>query len=272
MKHPGIWVRPDAAADSFDHESATSRGGLGVAVARTRVVSNILTRPGTDSPRTDGSITIALNTIGFIDDGAVDGTDTTQMIGKRLVSTDQTGLWSCELAVNEDIDPADTSYVVTQTGASGWSRWEQWCADFDAVEHDVMTLFHTRWMWRALTGLMNNGVPNQSSSVRNYFIRTYVATVCSAIRREADRDARTTSLARCLQALIGCPHFASRRRYEALRHAAIGEASSPVGDPSGDDEFSGGGEFIDIDIVRAALDRLTAAAQPIKTYTNKVRH
>jgi len=52
-------------------------------------------------------------------------------------------------------------------------RWAIWCADFDEVEREVFSLFHTRWMWRAITGLMNNGVPDrQYVVVQNYFIRT----------------------------------------------------------------------------------------------------
>ena len=80
---------------------------------------------------------------------------------------------------------------------------DAWCAAFDEVERDVFTLLSTRWMWRALTGLMKNGVPErQYVVVQNYLIRTYYATMCTGIRREIDNDRRTTSLARCLRTLV----------------------------------------------------------------------
>jgi hypothetical protein len=72
-------------------------------------------------------------------------------------------------------------------------RWDAWCSDFDEVEREVFRLFHTRWVWRAITSLMANGVPTrQYMIVQNYFVRTYVGTVCTA--RYAPRsDARPTS-------------------------------------------------------------------------------
>ncbi|MFL6164293.1 MAG: hypothetical protein ACJ74U_18990 [Jatrophihabitantaceae bacterium] len=154
-------------------------------------------------------------------------------------------------------------------------RWTDWCSDFDEVEREVYTLFHTRWMWRAITGLMNNGVPNkQYTVVQNYFIRTYVATVCTAIRREADQAATTSSLARCLSALVECPHIATRRRWHGLALAHRDEAGSGMSDHEvgrGFDAFAPAGEnHIDPIIAQAALERLTSKVGPIRKYTNKV--
>lgn len=152
-------------------------------------------------------------------------------------------------------------------------RWTRWCADFDEAEGEIISLFHTRWMWRAITGLMNNGVPQkQYVVVQNYFIRTYVATICTAIRREGDRDTRTTSLARCLQALIDCPHFAARTRY--LEAARATHADNDFDDAylvSGFDKFApDGSETIDTDVVELALQRLTESSASVKKYTNRV--
>jgi hypothetical protein len=154
-------------------------------------------------------------------------------------------------------------------------RWANWCADFDEVEREIFNLFHTRWMWRAITSLMANGVPEkQYVVVQNYFIKTYVTTMCTAIRREADFDARTSSLARCLRALIECPHFMTRTRYVA---EAFRDRGDDRGGPNerevrgGFDQFApGGAEFVDSAVVQDALDRLTAAAAPVRKYTNKV--
>lgn len=155
------------------------------------------------------------------------------------------------------------------------ARWEQWCSDWDSVESEVFTLFHTRWMWRAITTLMEAGVPEgQDRHVQNYFVRTYVGTVCTAIRREVDRDSRTSSLARCLQVLIDSPHLATRRWFtlEAQRERdATGTALYDAEIGSSFDRFApDGGDYLDPAVAEAALAQLVAAAAPIQKYANKV--
>jgi hypothetical protein len=150
-------------------------------------------------------------------------------------------------------------------------RWDQWCSDFDEVVREMTTLFHTRWMWRNLIKLMESATP-QYTVVQGYFVRTYITTMCTALRREADRDSRTTSLARCLGQLKERPFIATRARYEAII-----EARDDIADPelresvkSGFDRFSGPGDAVDENIVDSALARLSEAVAPIKTYTDKV--
>lgn len=155
---------------------------------------------------------------------------------------------------------------------SDTDRWDAWCRDFDEVEREVFSLFHTRWMWRVLISLMENGVPErQYVVVQNYFLRTYVGTVCTAIRREADIDVRTSSLARCLKALIECPHFATRTRYqEIIRERQPDEDLYQRAIALFDVFAPSGGEHIDPAVPEAALRQLADAAAPIRKYTNKV--
>lgn len=77
--------------------------------ARTRVVQNILENPGTGQPWAGKTVSIRLNTPGFIDAGARE-----KMTRTRYATTDATGLWSAELEVNDDIDPPGTSYTVRE--------------------------------------------------------------------------------------------------------------------------------------------------------------
>lgn len=167
------------------------------------------------------------------------------------------------------------SSVATPTRAQEAKRWAQWCSDWDAVESEVFTLFHTRWMWCAITSLMNAGLPEgQDRYVQNYLTRTYVGTVCAAIRREVDSDSRTSSLARCLQVLIDSPHLATRAWFvgEAQQHR--GASGSAIHDDEIQrlfDRFSpDGGAYVDPMVAEAALIKLTASAAPIRKYTNKV--
>jgi hypothetical protein len=148
-------------------------------------------------------------------------------------------------------------------------RWGAWCADFDEVVREMTALFHTRWMWRTITDLLE-GV-DQHVLVNNYLLRTYVGTVCTAVRREVDRDSRTTSLARCLTQLIESPYFATRSRYAALvREAATDLELIPRGVSAFDRFAPNGGQHVDPTVVQSSLDRLDSAAGPIRKYTNQV--
>lgn len=156
-------------------------------------------------------------------------------------------------------------------------RWRQWCVDWDDVENEVFTLFHTRWMWKAITGLMDAGFPpaeGQDPYLRNYLVRTYVGTVCTAVRREVDYDSRTSSLARCLRVLIDSPHLATRQWFTAEARRHLSETGSDFSDAEIERSFDrfapDGGDYIDPDVAQAALDDLITAAAPIRKYTNKV--
>lgn len=155
------------------------------------------------------------------------------------------------------------------------ARWDAWCEDWDAVEVEVQTLFHTRWMWRSISGLIDAGMAGrQDVYVQDYLVRTYAATVCTAIRREVDSDSRTSSLARCLQILIDSPHLATRAWYaEQARTQAItaGVVARDLELADGFDKFApDGGDYADSRIAQDALSHLLRAAAPIRKYTNKV--
>jgi hypothetical protein len=108
----------------------------------------------------------------------------------------------------------------------------------------------------------------QYTAVQNYLIRTYVTTICTGIRRECDPDPRSSSLARCLEALIECPHFASRSRYRSLLDSDL--AARPDAE-SGYDAFAvPDSPFIAGDRVEADLHQLRDAAAHAKRYTNRV--
>ena len=165
--------------------------------------------------------------------------------------------------------------MATPTRPQEAKRWAQWCRDWDAVESEVFTLFHTRWMWSTITSLMEAGLPEgQDRYVQNYFTRTYVGTVCTAIRREVDSDSRTSSLGQCLQVLIDSPHLATRAWFAAEAQKQREASGAAIRDDEIQrlfDEFSpDGGAYVDPMVAEAALTRLTASAAPIRKYTNKV--
>jgi len=150
-------------------------------------------------------------------------------------------------------------------------RWDAWCRSYDDVYQEMLTLFHTRWLWRTIIEMLQHSDAKQYATVQNYLLRTYVSTVCTAIRREADRDSRTTSLARCLQMLIDCPHFATRTRFNELLDATTAPELAEERARRGFDQFaSSGQEALDVSMIQRDLESLQNAAAPVKKYTDKV--
>ncbi|HEX4402882.1 MAG TPA: hypothetical protein VHZ98_16290 [Galbitalea sp.] len=151
------------------------------------------------------------------------------------------------------------------------ARWSDWASYFDDVEQDMATLFHTRWMWKTITGILDNSGIKQYVVVQNYLVRTYAATMCTGIRRESDIDTKTTSLARCLQILIDSPKVFTRRRFDQLlRQGGNTDWYNDFGSGGFDVFASKDGELLDPGKVQASLDRLHAAVEPVRRYTNEV--
>jgi hypothetical protein len=159
---------------------------------------------------------------------------------------------------------------VTSDATRDDDPWRDWCVSFDSARQEIQTLFQTRWMWRAITGMLeHSGVP-QDPYVQRYLLRTYVVTVCTAIRREADRDSRTTSLARCLALLIDQPSLITRTRYRALTTALGHVQTDALADEMFDRFAPAGADLLDPALIRGQLDSLNVAVQPIRKYTDQV--
>src|SRR5207302_6794745 len=97
--------------------------------------------------------------------------------------------------------------------------------------------------------------------VNNWMVRCYGATVCTAIRRECDGNPTTSSLARCLETLIECPHFVSRERWvnAVMERGTDDELKREVA-RSFDGFATAGEDWIDPRPIVADLERLRAAA------------
>jgi hypothetical protein len=83
--------------------------------ARTATVQNVLQHPGTLSPIVGRTVSIRLNVPAFANSGA------TEKVQTRYATTDSTGLWSVALEINDDLDPAGTSYTVREGSGQIWT-------------------------------------------------------------------------------------------------------------------------------------------------------
>lgn len=79
--------------------------------ARTRTVEHALQTPGTDHPVCGKTLSIRLNTSGYINGGTVQKIRTTY-VTTALAADPVPGKFSIPLEVNDDIDPAGTYYTI----------------------------------------------------------------------------------------------------------------------------------------------------------------
>ncbi|MFJ7911395.1 hypothetical protein [Kitasatospora sp. NPDC096204] len=155
------------------------------------------------------------------------------------------------------------------------AKWQKWCATFDAAENDIRTLFHNRHVWTTIEDMwVRSGTEIQLNTItQNWFIRLYVNTQCTGIRRECDEDTRTSSLARCLRRLTETPGLTSRARYEAAIMAnpeIKDEHKASVVRGYDDFALAPGTACLDQDRIEADLAALHAAAETTRYYTNKI--
>lgn len=133
------------------------------------------------------------------------------------------------------------------------------------------TLFHSRWVWRTLIEMLRHSEIKQYATMQNYMLTTYVATICTGIRRECDLDTRTTSLVRCLQMLVDGPRIASRERFIRSVEATVEDRELWPGVSASFDVFAPGGlGYVESTLITADIRNLRSVADPVREYVNKV--
>lgn len=155
------------------------------------------------------------------------------------------------------------------TGVAQFEKeWTAWCRRFDDSERGVYTLFHVRWMWRVVEGISRHAHPDGYTELDNYLARTAIDSLALGVRREIDRDERTSSVAHVLERLIREPRMASRERYvEGVGQEAPEDARDA--DRWFDAYAEPGDPYISVDRVQADIDRLKAAAGRVKTFVDE---
>jgi hypothetical protein len=147
--------------------------------------------------------------------------------------------------------------------------WTVWAARFDEAEQAIITLFYTRWMWETITDVRGSADDKRQNAIDYYFLRTYVATVCAAIRREADKKTSTSSLASCIAALGRRPAPIDRDRFVTLYLAEYDSTETQASRAfdayalDGSKQLDAAGLFSDI----AYLEQQTSA---VEKYTDEV--
>lgn len=154
-------------------------------------------------------------------------------------------------------------------------RWERWCERFGQADRDVRDLFHNRHVWVAITQMwMDNAEAIQLNNiVQAWYVRLYVSTQCTGIRRECDAGTTTSSLENCLRELIKYPQMMTRARFEANVEAnpeilvRFKEVNKEKFDWFTDSPTS---DIVSPAKVEADIQRLRDAADATRKYTNKI--
>lgn len=142
-------------------------------------------------------------------------------------------------------------------GASQAEQWKIWAEHMDTGFHHVFDLLWMRHMWKTTDTILSSASAPDSGAIQNHLTTTYVIAICLLIRRETDRSNSTSSYTRQLSVLASNPGLVSRSTYAGC-------------DGEFDTYAPNGAERIDPDLVRADIAVLSAAAKPVKTYTDKI--
>jgi hypothetical protein len=151
-------------------------------------------------------------------------------------------------------------------------RWARWCRDMDDVHPEIVTTFHNRWVLRTMLGMLDyNTNVQQAPVITGWLKRCYATTVCTAVRRECDSSRDTSSLVRCLESLVECPHFVTRQRWvEGVESVTSNDGAKRYAVAGFDMFAAADSEQLDPASVVTDIERLRAAAGPVKKYTDKV--
>lgn len=144
---------------------------------------------------------------------------------------------------------------------------EQWAEAFNDVEQDVLTLFHTRQVWRVLSAVFLDGGTQNRAQVMDYLNRTYVATICSAVRRQLDTDPKSNSLVRSLQRVIDTPRLMDREHFVKLHHAAHGDDFDP--EVAFNAYAEPGQDVVSARHIAESLEKLRADAEPVAKFADR---
>jgi AbiU2 len=148
------------------------------------------------------------------------------------------------------------------------AKWREWIEG--PIRTDVVGMHFKRQIWREIAKIMdaNPGVGELPSAFWDFYQETYAAAQAIAIRRQADTDKRTCSLARLITEMRDSAHLLTREDYIGL----LGDRPSDGMKERMESGFSGlagGGDHLDPQIAEADLAELKSAAEQVRNYVNE---
>ncbi len=146
----------------------------------------------------------------------------------------------------------------------------RWAEIFDGVHDEVFALYMTRETWRVFRAAILSRSKENRGFIVDYLDRTYIATVCSAIRRQLDTDPHSHSLTSSLRRLITQPELVDRA-YFLGRYRAAHEPDDYFNPDDAFNKYAASdSDTVNPAVIEAALEKLRKAARPVEKYADRV--
>jgi hypothetical protein len=145
-----------------------------------------------------------------------------------------------------------------------FDKWNKW---LDVINDEVATLAINRHIfWEVQNIIRNNEAIQKPSSFYAFLGSSYVALAVMAVRRQLKIDKTSISFARLLQEIIDTPAVISRARFVDLYK---GSNVEDLADRDFDRFSADGKSYVDIEMVRADLEKLNTLGQGCEAFADK---
>lgn len=150
------------------------------------------------------------------------------------------------------------------------ARWRSWIEE--PIRHDVIGMHFRRMVWREVNDILgaNPDVADLPSAFWDFYHENYAAAQAISIRRQADRDKRTCSLAVLIEGMRDNAERFTRGYYVGLldEHQAHDELMMQRAH-SDFDRLAGPGDHLDPDVPARDLAALRNDAKRVSVYVNE---
>lgn len=158
--------------------------------------------------------------------------------------------------------------MTAELGATA-AKWRSWIAG--PIRSDVVGMHFKRLVWREIGAMMNANptVGEIPSAFWDFHQENYAAAQAIAIRRQADRNARTCSLAVLISEMRDNAELLTREDHIGLLGDRAADELMKRRANAGFTELAGGGDHLDPMVAENDLTALTNAAQLVRIYVNQ---
>lgn len=154
---------------------------------------------------------------------------------------------------------------VTPTG------WARWCSQFDALKDEVLSLYHSRRVWRVIRAMIETNPAVQRSGIAEHWLtQCYSVAQLVGVRRQVDQRKDIVSLWRLLDGLARRPAIGTRSWFTAQLQSRPESAPYASRLAMEFDKFAGAsGSTVDKKVVEADRDHLWTVAEAAKSVVDQ---
>jgi AbiU2 len=149
------------------------------------------------------------------------------------------------------------------------AKWRSWIEG--PIRADVLGMHHKRMIWREVNEILaaNQTVSDIPSAFWDFHHENYATTQAIAVRRQADRDSRTCSLARLVEEMRNNAHRLTRDYFVGLWSPQADEIRMRMAHAAFDALAGEIGGHLDPAIPGADLAALRSDSARVRVYVNE---